>query len=613
MKLVFLFGLGVAGIIFSVYAAAVVVFHYSTTESGTVHFKWFDPELFFWVTMATLAVIIGGSMVKIRGLRRGGVAVAESLGGRPVDPGTSDLKEKRLINVVEEMALASGIPVPMVYLLDKEPGINAFAAGYGLDDAVVAVTRGCLEQLDRDELQGVVAHEFSHILNGDMRLNIRLIGLISGILVLAVLGRILLRSGRGGGKSKNSGPFVMMGFALVLIGYLGVFMSRVIQSAVSRQREYLSDASAVQFTRNPSGIANALKKIGGFSEGTTIRSPLAVETGHLFFGSAFKSLFATHPPLSRRIRAIDPGFSGDFSDRTPIKPPASGDVSSLVGTGLPDSGRSVDPEKIMDRVGTVSTENIIYGAEILEAVPSEVRDDLRDPFGASCVVYALLMDSDHKEKKLQMAALEAIAPKEVLHRVVHLDKTMAVMAPELKLPVLDLSVPVLRKMSPDQYTRFKKHVTTLVEADKRITLFEFAIRQIIIHRLDAAFYPRETKETYRTIESLMDDAIKIVSKVAEVGHDSSSEARRAFISAMTQIPVSGRSVLEQVTDVPLKDVGQAMSKFASARPGVRRVLLDACVQCILYDRVVTMAEAELMRAVAYSVDLPLPPIPKVLH
>jgi Zn-dependent protease with chaperone function len=610
-QLILLFGLGVTGIVVAVYLAVMAIFFYANTESqarGT-HFSWFQPEIFFWVALATLAVITFSSIIKIISLRRGGSYVAESLGGRGINPATTDPKERMLVNVVEEIAIASGVPVPMIYVLDDEAGINAFAAGYTYEDAVVAVTRGCLEQLNRDELQGVVAHEFSHILNGDMRLNLHLIGMISGILVLAVLGRILLYSSRGSSRgSKGSGGAVMIGLALLLIGYIGVFVARMIQSAISRQREYLSDASAVQFTRNPTGIANALKKIGGFPAGTKVKSPKAAETGHMFFGSAFTSLFATHPPIADRIRRIDPSFSGDFADRKFINTPPSGEFSSLVSAAAPGMGRSMAPEGFTNRVGTLSAETIAVSAKILDAIPAAVREDLRDPFGASCVIYTLLLDNDVLEKNKQMAAFAPMASDEVIARMARLGKAMTGLAPELPLTLLDLALPALRQLSPEQYERFKQSVQALVQADGKITLFEFVIQQIITHRLDTAFLPRGAKETYRSIEPLTDDAVVILSKVAAVGHADPDEARQTFIAAMKQIPVPGAGEKQPIAEVPLEEVGRALSKFAAARAGVKRVLLDACAHCVLFDKTVTTSEAELLRAVAYALDLPLPPM-----
>lgn len=609
VRLILLFALGVVGIIVALYAALVVIIHYAYSDGtvGGVQFGWFNPTLFLVVALTALAVIIGGSLIKIHALRRGGPYVAESLGGRAVNPATNDPRERILVNVVEEMAIASGVPVPVIYVLDSEAGINAFAAGYTFDDAVVGVTRGCLEQLNRDELQGVVAHEFSHILNGDMRLNIRLIGLISGILVLAVIGRILLRSGRGGSRGKGSGPMAMMGIAMLMTGYIGVLVSRIIQSAVSRQREYLSDASAVQFTRNPTGIANALKKIGGFSAGTTIESPMAAETGHMFFGSAYSAIFSTHPPIIERIRRIDPGFSGDFSDRNPAKHRFQGDADSPVSAAMPGIGERTAPAGIMRRVGTVTVENIASCAKMLEAMPSRLRDDLRDPFGASCVIYAMLLDEDEAERKKQLRILLSMVSDETAEKVLRLEKDIAVLSREMILALLDLSLPALRNLSAPQYDRFKQHVHALVQADGKMSLFEFIIQQIIVHRLDAAFHPREEKETYRSIEPLMEETVAVLSKLAATGHKSPEEARKAFESAMHKVPLSGIGEERHMVDVSLEDVGRALSKFASSRPGVRQILLNACAHCVLYDSNVTVSEAELLRAVAYAIDLPLPP------
>ena len=310
--LVFYFLLAVVFLILAVYAAIALIFtgvelKNSASESSVRLVA--DPTLFFWTALGTLAVISIGSVSKTLALARGGSAVAELLDGRLVNSNTTDASERKLLNVVEEMAIASGVPVPQVYVMDDEAGINAFAAGHSASDAAISVTRGCMTMLSRDELQGVIAHEFSHILNGDMRLNLRLIGLIFGILCLTIIGRVLIQT-RG---RKN--PLPLLGLALIIIGWVGVVFGRLIQAAVSRQREVLADASAVQFTRNPAGLAGALKKIGGLADGSRLKSPHAEEASHLFFADGLsKSFFgfATHPPLIERIRALDPSFDGNF-------------------------------------------------------------------------------------------------------------------------------------------------------------------------------------------------------------------------------------------------------------------------------------------------------------
>ena len=314
--LVVYFVIAVACIIASVYIASLLIFfgiHAKQESDGpTPELVLWDPKLFLYSALGTLGVVIICSLYKTAALAKGGSAVAESLGGRLVNSNTTDPDESKLRNVIEEMAIAAGVPVPKIYVLDDEKGINAFAAGHTPDDAAIGVTRGCITLLSRDELQGVIGHEFSHILNGDMRLNLRLMGVIFGILSLAVIGRVLLYS--RGRSSKGRNPMMLLGLALIVIGAIGVFFGRLIQAALSRQREFLADASSVQFTRNPAGLSEALQKIGG--AGSKLESAHAGEASHMFFGNGlgkpFLRMMATHPPLAERIHAIDPGWNGKF-------------------------------------------------------------------------------------------------------------------------------------------------------------------------------------------------------------------------------------------------------------------------------------------------------------
>jgi len=295
--LVFYFILAVAALIVAVYFAALLIFsgvqaqqHRNFGESP--QFALWNPQLFLGVAGGVLAVVLIGSGYKTVALAQGGSAVSEMMGARLVSPNTNDPDERKLLNVVEEMAIASGVPVPHVYVMDEEDGINAFAAGHKPGDATITVTRGCVKILSRDELQGVIGHEFSHILNGDMRLNLRLMGIIFGILCLAIIGRVLLQTARVGGRGRGQNPLPLLGLLLLVIGYIGVFFGRLIQAAVSRQREFLADASSVQFTRNPGGITGALKKIGGLGEtGSRLSHAHAEELSHMFFGNGVSEPF----------------------------------------------------------------------------------------------------------------------------------------------------------------------------------------------------------------------------------------------------------------------------------------------------------------------------------
>ena len=280
-----------------------------------------DPVLAGIVLLATFGIIALAGLFRQFQLREGGSSIAAMMDGRLVNMGTTDPDERKLLNVVEEMAIASGVPMPEVYVMDQENGINAFAAGFTVDDAVIGVTNGCMRMLSRDELQGVVAHEFSHILNQDMRLNLHLVAVIFGLVVLAELGRLLLYMGSSSsrGRSRNSegggGGIALIGLILMATSGLGILMGKIIKSAVSRQREYLADSSAVQFTRNPAGLSGALKKI--VVAGAVLHSPKASEASHMFFGNALKkswfSFISTHPPLLERIQLLEPSFDGDFS------------------------------------------------------------------------------------------------------------------------------------------------------------------------------------------------------------------------------------------------------------------------------------------------------------
>ena len=605
-QLVFLFIVAVLFVILSVYAAIRAVVIYNSSDSGT---SFFDPGLFFTIAGVTLAVICIGSLIKIAALSKGGGYVAEGLGGELVNPGTRDPDQRKLLNVVEEMAIASGVPVPPVYLLADEEGINAFAAGFSPNDAVIGVTRGCCQRLNRDELQGVIAHEFSHILNGDMRLNIRLMGFLGGIMVIATIGSTILRSSShhrsysSRRSGKGSGQIAIIALLLLIIGYAGVLIGRLIQSAVSRQREYLADASAVQFTRS-TAIGEALKKIGGLSSGSKIQSPAAGEACHMFFGKAINSFFATHPPLVERIQQIDPAFAGDF--------PAVGETLAAAGGSGPQPFSSfqaggditMKAEIAMERVGNITPENVAYSAAILEAIPEPIKQETRDILGASAVTLALLLDRNPAEREKQLDMLRESAPASLLRQIEIADKHVKKIPVELRLPVLDTAVPVLRQMSPDQFADFKNHLQILIEADNKITLFEFSLKEVIHHRLEAVFEGGVSRVAYKSITPLAEDVIALLSILARAGNKDQA-AEKAFDAAVSALPIREKPAIP--ARVTFNTLHTALDRLSKASPGVKRTVFDACCQCVLFDGLVAVAEAELLRAVAYAMDIPAPP------
>jgi len=593
--LVLLYALAVSGIIASIYLVVRLLFSSMEDADGTMATGLWDAGLFAMIAVAVLALVLVGSLFKTLQLSQGGSVVARSLGGRPIEPGTRDKDERRLLNVVEEMALAAGIAVPQVYLLDQESGINAFAAGFTTRDAVIGVTRGCVQQLSRDELQGVIAHEFSHIMNGDMRLNIRLMGILFGILMLTIVGRILMRTASlGGGRSrsdkKGGNPLPFLGIALIIIGYIGVFFANLIKSAISRQREYLSDASAVQFTRNPDGISGALKKIGGLSVGATVQNAHASEASHLFFGpvSGFSlgAMFSTHPPLAERIKRLDPAFNPEIAhlmDEPTGSRAAAAGVSGFAG-------------------GHAGTANVGAAAATLKHLPDSLLDEAHDPAGARALIYGLLESRATKVRQVQQRAIESADPQ-VVSRLPAIRDSLAALPAGMRLPLAELAVPALRMMSREQYPRFRQAVQAVIEADAEIDLFEFALSHMIIRHVASAFsHPDKAPIRYRTLDAILPACRTVLAGLAAWGsQDKAEQAYGAGLKSLGQ-PVSRLDA----GAVSLRAISDALDVLASASPTLKRTVMDACAACVLADGTIATEETELLRAIADTMDIPMP-------
>jgi len=576
-----------------------------------------NPALFAGVALGTLAVIAMGSLFKTAELARGGSAVAMLLGGRPVSPNSTEPDERKLLDVVEEMAIAAGLPVPGVYLLPEERGINAFAAGHAASDAVIAVTEGSLRLLTRDELQGVIGHEFSHILNGDMRLNLRLMGIIFGIVCLTVIGRLLLRT-RG---RKN--PLPLLGLALVAIGWVGVLFGRLIQAAVSRQREFLADAAAVQFTRNPEGLAGALKKIGGLSYGSRLNAAHAAEASHLFFsngmGGSFLQLLETHPPLAERIRALEPGFDGEFPRVLPAEPAAAAPPASprpqRTPIGLPPAGRLTVPpylaaQAVLSNAGNPTTAHLRYAEELREALPPGVQSAAREPLGASTLVYGLLLSGDEATRRKQVEELGAATSAGVVQETLRVLPEVQAVASRAKLPLVDLALPALRSLSPGQYRQFSTAVQALVESDGEIELFEYVVQKVVLRHLDPHFSgARKPITQYYALKPLAPDCAILLSALAHLGQETPETIEVAFrqgaqpLSSAAQVELR----LAPAEQCELAQVDAALNRLAQAAPQIKKNLLNACAQTVAADGVIREMEAELLRAIADTLDCPLPP------
>ena len=626
--LVALFVLAVLCIIAAVYVV-VAGFLFWQSEMEDPAMLW-NPLMLGAVGGGVVLVVAGGSIYKIAQLNGGGEVVARSLSGRPVSADTTDPAERKLLNVVEEMALASGTPVPPVYLMDREGGINAFAAGWSPGDAVIGVTRGCVEQLSRDQLQGVIAHEFSHIFNGDMRTNIRLIGVIHGIIAIGIIGYFILRTALESSryrshrsKDKGGGTLALaaLGGALIVIGFAGTFFGRLIKAAVSRQREFLADASAVQFTRNPDGIAGALQKIGGYTHGSRISDPKAEEVSHMFFGQGLSLglLLATHPPLDRRIQRIDPSWDGRYPGVTPstrqqqkpnLKLAEFQGRSSLAGLAGAEEGAAVGQgtPHATEQIGRPTPEHVGYAAELLGRIPQAVREAAREPHGAQAAVYALLLDRDEAIRRRQLQRLSQGGERPSYHALQRLLPQMSDFDAACRLPLVDLALPILRRLTPEQYRGFKADLEELIQADERTDLFEWALRRVVAHHLDPRFEgDLKPHVRYRKLRPLADRLSCLLSTLAYAGHRDAAAAEHAFAAGVRQLGFVDLPMAERA-DCGLRPVDEALEAVALASPGVKKRTLNACAACIATDAEVTIHEAELLRAIADSLDCPMPPL-----
>jgi len=613
-----LFTAAVAAIIAALYKALGFLLLYRGRPTG------FDPQLLGGVAAATLTLIGLGSLYKIRQLRRGGgAAVAELLGGRPVAANAADGHEQRLLNVVEEMAIASGVPIPAVYVLDED-GINAFAAGFTTADAVLTVTRGCLRKLTRDELQGVIAHEFSHILNGDMRLNIRLMGAVHGILLIALIGANVMRFSYGGSSGgsrvrRGGGPFILLAGAMTVIGYIGVFFANLIKAAVSRNREFLADAAAVQFTRNPSGIAGALKKIGGLSAGSEIGNEHAPEMSHFYFakgiGDSLFSIFSTHPPLAERIKRLEPGFRGTFAEIPGDFLAPLDDELPVVAAGFARgmSGTEFAAGEVVAQVGTLTADGISYAAALLRALPPALLQAARTCDGARVVLLGLLLDARPEIRAKQRRLLGLEQETTALAAVEGILPLLDGLDPRLRLPLADLAVAALRTLGEAPTRRFMDEVEALVSADGKITLFELMMATMIGRRLRPRLGPPDRGGERRGHGgSLLESCTIIFSAFARASSDKQGMIHRTYELGARKFFGDRRPEILNAEACSAERVRQVLDRVGQAPPQVKKRILGALAEMALADAIVTVEEAELLRTVADGLGCPVPPLTATL-
>lgn len=576
-----------------------------------------DPELYLSIAAVIVGVVVLGALYKQMQLSAGGKVVAESLGGRLLNLSASNADERRLLNVVEEMALASGSPVPPVYVLE-DGSINAFAAGLTPRDAVIGITRGAIEQLDRNELQGVIAHEFSHIHHGDMLLNTRLTALLHGMLLLGLIGGMLLRgwsetstgvriSSRSSSNDKNGGGSVVLlvigaGVVLYVLGYVGTFFGQLIKASVSRQREFLADASAVQFTRDPSTIAGALKKIGGNPLGALLSAPRAAEFSHMYFGDGVgSSWFDTHPPLKDRIRRVDPGWDGNYPKFEPRLDVALMNKQAWTSavTGQPYQPSAVDVA--VAAVGAPTIAHLQEARTTLQRLDERLQRAAHDSEGAEALVYGLLLDSDPGLRARQLEAIKQRLNLSLALQLDLLEESLLRLAPGQRLPLLDLAMPALKQLDAKTFLALRENMALLIKLDGKVKLLEWTLLRIIERNLR----PGSGKIGNVALADLADACATLLAFLARVGETSDLQTEQAFADAWSGLPFAPRPLPGAAS---LRELETALKQLEQLRPLQKPQLLKALARCIEHDGRITAGEAELMRAVADILDCPLPPL-----
>ncbi|MBS0336672.1 MAG: M48 family metallopeptidase [Proteobacteria bacterium] len=586
--------------------------------------------LYLWGALGTVGVIFSASLVQMLQLVQGGRAVAEMVGARAISRDTSDPLEKRLLNIVEEMAIASGVRVPQAYVMDGESGINAFAAGYDVSNAIVAVTRGTLETLSRDELQGVIGHEFSHILNGDMWLNIKMIGVLSGIVFIGGIGSFLMRTVRSSDDNKSAGGIFLLGLALFLVGYVGTFFARLIKAAVSRQREFLADASSVQFTRNPDGIAGALDQIRASGRGALIANRYAEDMSHMYFGQGISvwmgGLFDTHPPIDERISRVRPGFQASRyrQARAAAEPEASavegvGAASGFAGAPAPDGQRASDKGAAWGRsagesaklVGTLDAGKVDFAARLIARLPFELRSAMNETQGACAVMVASLLAPKQEVLEAQLAAVRALGQDPLAERARSLMPLIARLGRGFDLMLVDLSLPSIKAGTDADRRDLLAALEAVIHADRRVSLHEFVVLTLVKTQLAPRAKPGAVKT--KPLAALRAEVVLALSLIAYAGRKPGAdpaldrEVEAAFAAGAAVAGVADARLTPK-SEFSLDAAGTALANLMTVAPLAKAILVKALFAVVSADGTIRLMEAELMRLIGAVLDCPLPPL-----
>jgi Zn-dependent protease with chaperone function len=620
-RLVFLFLLAVVCVVAAVDLAICIALWKFGTPDGQFFTlsEWMSAHsgTVFGTAVIVIGIIGLASLYKTSVIGAGGGAVARSMGGVRISPDTTDPLQRRLLNVIEEMAIASGVPMPEVYLLEQESGINAFAAGTNPSNAAIGITRGALVTLNRTELQGVIGHEFSHILNGDMRLNTRLIGLLFGLLVIAILARTVLRFGPRGGRGKRdngAGAIMLAALAVFVIGYIGLFFGRLIQAAVARRRESLADASSVQFTRDPSGLRNALVKIGALSGGSALATPQAEEMAHMLFAPGVSRMFATHPPLEARIREIDPRFDPrEFEEMR--KKLASAAASSVAEEPVSQTSAkalsdllvlpTAQAATVASLVGNPATAHIQLAQSIRESLPEAIVMAGRHPASARALLLGLALDPNPEARERQKRFIAQQLGEDVTKQIAALDSAIASLQPQQKIPAQMRAFAALRQLTHEERLQLLSCLNGMLQREGRLSLTSYVLRKLTQVQLRDDLQPT-ARMGRLPLASVTAEAGVVLSVLARHGHSDEETARRAYEAGMHHVFPRERPAYAPNTDWTLLD--RALSRLDQLMPIAKEQIVAALTKTVTHDQQLTIGEAELLRAVCASLHCPLPPL-----
>ncbi len=615
--LVVLFALALFALIVTVLLFLMALYAYAIHIPLAVFFtdplRYMEDKTILEIALGVVAFVAIGSLYKYLDLQRGGKSVALGLGGKQLNYNGATVQERVLLNVVEEISIASGIPVPTVYILEED-SINAFAAGLTFDDAIVGVTRGTVENLSRNELQGVIAHEFSHIFNGDMRLNLRLTALLHGILLIGLTGWIILRSMSrvriSSSKKGGGGAYIiLLGVGLLVIGYVGTFFGSLIKANVSRKREYLADATAVQYTRHPQGIANALKKIAHYS--SKLQTPAAATYSHLYFAegvsSFFSTLMATHPPLEERIRKIEPYWNGvipDYSKR-------EDKTQKKEAKKTKEEAKKEQKERIvqgaiattMMHVGEIKEEDIEQVHTEIKALDDAILDRLNDPLGAQAVILSLFYDDAYQKELFDLLQKEN---RYLLLEFANFIKEEHIGLKDKSALIVSLGLSALKSLSIEQYQHFKTIMEAFIGIDNEVSLYEWSLQYILERPLEIHLGIRKvSKSSHSHLGAVKQEVEVLISMLLQAQYDDEAKAQEAFAKVKKSMYAGALQYYprEQIThDLFVKSI-QAIE---TVKPGVAERIFEGVLYSIKIDGYVSAAENTFVHAIAQLMQVPLP-------